>query len=210
MGTLDRREFLTKAAFACPLLAAGSGTLLRARQQNNAPADDPLIVIRRSCTGCGDCADYCPVEAITMKDGLAILDAKKCTDCGKCVSGCLAEAIIRKSKYDKLGGGSKVDPDDDSPSLWDPVFDNEGTWVLTGAYKDGTSAVLEIIFVGTEKEGLIKSAETGENQGSYKVAGTKFEIKFPDGPIARGRVITGRKLAGSLPNGAGLWFAERK
>ena len=69
---------------------------------------------------------------------------------------------------------------------------------------------MEILLVGTETESVIKSVEKGDNQGAYKVTGTKFWIRFPDGPLARGRVIAGKTPAGSLPNGASLWFAERK
>jgi hypothetical protein len=69
---------------------------------------------------------------------------------------------------------------------------------------------MEILFEGTETQGVIKSAEKGDSQCADKVTETKFEIKFPDGPIARDGVITGRKPAGSLPNGASFWFTERK
>ena len=209
MKALNRRQFMKNAALACPLLAAGGGRLLRAGQQNK-PQDDPLIVIRTSCIACGDCADYCEAGAITMRDGLAIIDSMKCNDCGKCYKWCRKGAIIRRSKYDSMAGGTKVDPSDDSPSMWDPVFDNEGAWNMTVNYKDAASGAMEILFVGTATQGVIKSAETNENQGTYKVSGTKFEIKLADGPVARGRVISSKRVAGSLPNNLGLWFLERR
>jgi Fe-S-cluster-containing hydrogenase component 2 len=46
------------------------------------------------CTGCGVCADErCPVKAIAMKDGIAVVNAAECIGCGLCVSGCPADAI---------------------------------------------------------------------------------------------------------------------
>lgn len=45
------------------------------------------------CVGCESCVSTCPVEAISMKDGLAVVDEGKCIDCGACVAGCPAEAI---------------------------------------------------------------------------------------------------------------------
>jgi len=47
-----------------------------------------------SCTGCAACADErCPMKAIEMKDGIAVVNADKCIGCGLCVTACTAEAI---------------------------------------------------------------------------------------------------------------------
>jgi len=40
------------------------------------------------CLGFGDCFDVCEYDAITMRNGLAIIDPKKCTGCKACVSAC--------------------------------------------------------------------------------------------------------------------------
>lgn len=40
------------------------------------------------CVGYGDCAVACPFGAITMANGLPVVDSTKCTSCGKCVSAC--------------------------------------------------------------------------------------------------------------------------
>ena len=46
------------------------------------------------CTGCGDCADTCPEEAIDGKDGfIHVIDEKLCENCGKCVEFCPEHAI---------------------------------------------------------------------------------------------------------------------
>jgi electron transport complex protein RnfB len=46
------------------------------------------------CTGCGICADErCPVKAIEMKEGIAVVNVAECIGCGLCVSGCPADAI---------------------------------------------------------------------------------------------------------------------
>jgi len=46
------------------------------------------------CSGCGDCVDACPIEAIAIKDEHAAIDAESCIDCGTCVDECPNEAIV--------------------------------------------------------------------------------------------------------------------
>jgi NAD-dependent dihydropyrimidine dehydrogenase PreA subunit len=45
------------------------------------------------CTGCGDCLEVCPVEAISMKNGRAWIDQETCLECEACVQICPVDAI---------------------------------------------------------------------------------------------------------------------
>lgn len=45
------------------------------------------------CTGCGQCVDTCPVEAISLVDDIAVVDPELCVDCGQCIDACPVEAI---------------------------------------------------------------------------------------------------------------------
>ena len=45
------------------------------------------------CTGCGVCIDVCPLEAISLNDGIAVIDEDTCTECGLCVDECPSDAI---------------------------------------------------------------------------------------------------------------------
>jgi ferredoxin len=50
-------------------------------------------VDRERCTGCGDCLDICPVEAIFMHADKAAIDADTCIACEACVKACPQGAI---------------------------------------------------------------------------------------------------------------------
>lgn len=45
------------------------------------------------CTGCGQCPDACPVEAISMVEGKATIDVDTCLSCEACVKVCPEGAI---------------------------------------------------------------------------------------------------------------------
>jgi len=50
-------------------------------------------VIDDECTGCGTCADICPMEAIALTSEIAEIDEIKCIGCGVCAYHCPTEAI---------------------------------------------------------------------------------------------------------------------
>ena len=62
-------------------LAVGQGLLPRFR------------VDSRRCIGCAQCVPKCPVGAITMEKGRAVIDPVKCIGCGICVDVCPVNAI---------------------------------------------------------------------------------------------------------------------
>jgi ferredoxin len=45
------------------------------------------------CVGCEACMNACPVQAISMEGGKAIIDQTKCIQCGICVGGNFADYI---------------------------------------------------------------------------------------------------------------------
>lgn len=50
---------------------------------NSGPKD-----CRFGCLGFGTCKEYCKFDAISVIDGLAIIDEEKCVMCGKCIEVC--------------------------------------------------------------------------------------------------------------------------
>ncbi|MBN2466802.1 MAG: 4Fe-4S binding protein [Deltaproteobacteria bacterium] len=52
------------------------------------------------CTGCGQCAEDCPLEIITMEDDLPVVDESICIGCGVCLLHCPTDAAQLKKKDD--------------------------------------------------------------------------------------------------------------
>ena len=61
------------------------------------------IVNPTTCTGCGTCTDVCPVEAISMEDGKAVISLG-CNDCGACPRVCPEGAIRKKTVVPAVPG----------------------------------------------------------------------------------------------------------
>lgn len=45
------------------------------------------------CLGYGTCVKECPFDAISIKNGIAVVDKEKCRACGKCVAACPKKLI---------------------------------------------------------------------------------------------------------------------
>ena len=64
---------------------------------NSGPKD-----CRFGCLGLGTCKEYCKFDAISIIDGLAIIDEEKCVMCGKCIEVCPKSIIGRKPASKKV------------------------------------------------------------------------------------------------------------
>ena len=50
------------------------------------------------CAACGVCIEECPVGAISMNGGFAVIDERTCIRCGKCHAVCPQEAVHHDSE----------------------------------------------------------------------------------------------------------------
>jgi len=51
-----------------------------------------LRIDRELCTGCAECIPACPLSALSIEDGLAVV-SDACNDCGACLSVCPVDAL---------------------------------------------------------------------------------------------------------------------
>ena len=54
-----------------------------------------IKVNKEKCIGCGACIAVCPHDAISLKDGKAVIDQKKCNKCFDCIEICPVKAISK-------------------------------------------------------------------------------------------------------------------
>ncbi|MDR3183689.1 MAG: 4Fe-4S binding protein [Planctomycetaceae bacterium] len=52
-----------------------------------------VTIDKNKCTGCGECTQQCPLDALKVEDGKAVVDEGACAECGACVDACPASAI---------------------------------------------------------------------------------------------------------------------
>jgi Pyruvate/2-oxoacid:ferredoxin oxidoreductase delta subunit len=53
------------------------------------------------CSGCGECEEICPVDAVEMKDDLPAVDTEWCIGCGVCATVCPSDAITMEPRPDR-------------------------------------------------------------------------------------------------------------
>jgi ferredoxin len=54
------------------------------------------------CTGVGICVERCPIDAVTLVDGLAVIELARCIGCGLCVPACPENAISLVKKDQEI------------------------------------------------------------------------------------------------------------
>lgn len=52
-----------------------------------------MKIIVEKCQKCLECAEVCPMKAISKKDGKVVIDKEVCLNCGCCASVCPNGAI---------------------------------------------------------------------------------------------------------------------
>jgi ferredoxin len=94
---LDRFYAICNCCSCCcgAMQAWQNGSQMLASSGYVAQADGEL------CIGCGTCVDYCQFQALSLEDGLILVDWERCMGCGVCVDQCAQEALALVRDSDK-------------------------------------------------------------------------------------------------------------
>jgi Pyruvate/2-oxoacid:ferredoxin oxidoreductase delta subunit len=136
----------TRVNFICNCCGCCCEAMIAARRfafLNPVHTTNFLPVIDRSgCTGCGSCADVCPVEAMTLvsandpgrpKRKETRLDAERCLGCGLCAAQCARKCIRLASRGRRVltplnGAHRAVVMAIERGRLQHLIFDNRVLW----------------------------------------------------------------------------------
>ena len=68
------------------------------------------VFVTNACQGCLEhpCTDICPKKAISIKDGVSVIDEEKCVKCGLCVDVCQYHAIVKQERPCAVACGMKA------------------------------------------------------------------------------------------------------
>ena len=143
----------------------------------NSKGKDVAEIVPAKCMGCQLCPGECPVNAIRMENGVAIIDAEKCIGCGKCVDVCPANSILfdkpRKKKAEaspqvKAAAGVELKSSEPQPHQGVAVFieirdgmASDVAWELTGKARELASKLNVPVFgflLGSHVEAIAKEA----------------------------------------------------
>ena len=80
------------AGFGGTLKNLGMGCASRRGKLDQHSNVNPRIK-RKSCIGCGQCAEHCPGQAITLKDKKAYINKALCIGCAECIVRCPTKSI---------------------------------------------------------------------------------------------------------------------
>ena len=59
------------------------------------------------CTGCGTCAEYCKECAISIRNGISVVDDEKCVQCGVCVQSCPFHLLKSEHRHYQIVVGGR-------------------------------------------------------------------------------------------------------
>ena len=76
-----------------PIQNQGTNQIYSTYMQNNIQQIIPPVVDKEKCTGCAECVNQCPNDAISLVDNKAMINPTQCRNCRICEDVCPVNAI---------------------------------------------------------------------------------------------------------------------
>ena len=80
------------AGFGACIKNLGMGCVSRKGKLIQHSTQKPSIKTSK-CTGCGNCIKWCPSDAISLKNNIAVIKNRLCIGCGECLAVCHYDAV---------------------------------------------------------------------------------------------------------------------
>ncbi len=152
--------------------------------------------VKGGCVACGVCAQWCPVDAITVEEA-ALIDENRCIGCGECIAVCPEKAvgvrwnestdILQKKMVEYLGAlaGAKKGRIVYVSFITDvhPVCDCYGTAKTPIVPDLGVAASLDPVAIDQACYDLVNAAPAARESGlsdAYRRGSDKFRDLHPD------------------------------
>ena len=129
---VDNAQYYEVRASETPITTENwyDATMMTAVQ---APADTANVIVRvevqeESCIACGLCEQVCPMDAIEVQGGVAVIDYDLCTACGQCMDVCPVDAITGTRYGKDYYFGIRAFIGEETPAV--DIAVSEGAWKL--------------------------------------------------------------------------------
>jgi NAD-dependent dihydropyrimidine dehydrogenase PreA subunit len=91
-----------------------------------------FLIDENLCTGCGQCVDVCPADAITMQDAKATINQSLCRQCGICADQCPVQAISESVPTYATQAEQPEPLPQQQPGMFSQVLDVAGKLLVEG------------------------------------------------------------------------------
>ncbi len=109
---------------------------------------------KKNCIGCGACAAVCEQKALSVQNGVAVIDRAKCIACGNCAKACPTEALVTIGKDMTVGEVMKTVLRDR------PFYRNGGGLTITGGEPLAQAKFARSLAKAAKGEGISVTIET--------------------------------------------------
>ena len=113
-----------------------------------------IAYYEKNCIGCGACAAECKQNALSIRNGAAVMDRTKCLRCGRCAEVCPSDALVT------VGKEMTVDEVMDIVRRDRVFYKNGGGLTVTGGEPLMQAGFTLALAKAAKKEGISVAVET--------------------------------------------------